>query len=369
MGEPGSGPRYEPAEEERRKLPTAGPARGTAPQRARFPLQSLAGNRAVAGLLTPVQRQSHDHRTGHRAAPVSPEQAADQQAVDDLLTSLGPLRRRGQEMIRYAHDAGIPGRDIRAAVQEGAFDDTPLNRLQAATVYVIGRAAGHPATAAIASGQVRVHVIDTMPAGVNAAYVAVDTPPLVHDTIYVRPSLSVGDLGARSVVIHELQHAEQDRDPAHSVDPGQHPSKARAEWEAFRTQARYIINQLRSLTGAARDGATAQVAASLDRHVGWMLVLEAQRDREQLEPLIAPIFAAAAPPLHRDGEQLDQLLSLEPGALESRAARDMVSDYEAGGMAPESDAPFDGYTGHSAEDVAFRTGRAAPAGAAPHPSP
>ena len=35
----------------------------------------------------------------------------------------------------------------------------------------------------------------------------------------------------------------------------------------------------------------------------------------------------------------------------------MVADYEAQGLAPEMDAPFDGYSGHSAEDIAFRTGR------------
>ena len=322
MGERGRLSQKERAVRRAGKLPVAGPDPAVPRGHPLLRLQRLAGNQAVTRLLTTLQRQPHNHPSAEHSSGQSAEQSADQQAVEDLLSSLGSLRRRGQAMIRFAHDTGIPGRDIRAAVDAAAFDETPTNRLQAANVYVIGRAAGHPATAAIASGEVRVHAIDTMPPGVTAAYVAVDTPPLLHDTIYVQPSFGVDDLGTRSVVIHELQHAEQDRDPAHAVDPGQHLSKGRAEWEAYRTQARYLVSQLEAVTGAARQDAVAQAARSLDLHVSWMLLLEVQNDRARLQPLIAPLFDLAPPPLHMGSEQLDQLLSLQPGTLRADDAGD-----------------------------------------------
>jgi len=300
-----------------------------------------------------------------RGRPVSPELAADLVAVQSIRRAASAHRQLANMLIEYSHDAGISGRSVLAAMDGSGASG--LDRLLTGVVFAVGRAANHPATAAVVDGRVRVRrAPDNVLGDLSAAYISQDLPSgLRKDTFYATSELWPNDLGHRGLIIHELQHAHQDG--TGRLDPGQAPTGARAEFEAYRTQARYVTQQLlasrRSRDPNAATGAAIQAGGSLNAPLVVALAIELKGGGGDLA-LLREVLSYAPGDLGVGPRDADRLFALPVEELERRQASVLVRGYREAGIDLSTHAPFDGWAGHSAADIAVRTGQPATAAAA-----
>jgi len=103
------------------------------------------------------------------------------------------------------------------------------------------------------------------------------------DTIYVPESLSIDDVAHRSQIIHELEHAVQDRGATSGL------IRVEVELDAYRAQARYLLDQIAPLHGAQHDAAIKQAARITNAILIRALILESRRDRSTFEMVIVDI--------------------------------------------------------------------------------
>jgi hypothetical protein len=245
-----------------------------------------------------------------------------------------------------------------------ASDSTPGDMLMAATVYTIAAAAKHPLAEEVGTGRIKVDQVANRAAGDFAGYSAMGAGKEKGDTITVPAQLDVTDLAHRRAVIHELEHAMQDKPAAHGRV--RHGQRDLAELAAYRAGARYELAQLLALDGTppppARATAIKQVAQQSHPVFLLAFILEAHQDPNQQAHLdvIADEINAAAPSNRRVPDPIFNALLALPNAdldaeLLARIRRQYQLSDAAGNVLPTANlAKEDGRAGESMLDWADR---------------
>ena len=103
------------------------------------------------------------------------------------------------------------------------------------------------------------------------------------DTIYVPESLSIDNVAHRSQIIHELQHAVQERSASGGL------IRVDVEEGAYRVQARHLLEQIAPLAGDEREAAVKQVVKITNPILIRALILESWSDKDRFEMVIVDI--------------------------------------------------------------------------------
>jgi hypothetical protein len=131
-----------------------------------------------------------------------------------------------------------------------------------------------------------------IPAGVRAFYVPVArTTGTKGDTVYVPTDLDISDLHARSVVIHEPAHAEEDKGAPGIVLQVTN----RIEANACRAQARFLTEHMVATRRPRRHRGPAGRSAHLVETQA--MLIESLSDRARFEPMLVPLGGAVQPPV------------------------------------------------------------------------
>jgi hypothetical protein len=144
---------------------------------------------------------------------------------------------------------------VLKAMLASASDSTRADLLAAAMVYVTAASAKHPLTADLRAGNIKVDAVSKVPARGGHPSEAVYS---THgkggrekgDTLYLKPSIDVANVYHRSLIIHELEHAANDKAVANT-------GLAAEERGAYRAQMKYALDQI----AAGDNSGVAQIAA------------------------------------------------------------------------------------------------------------
>ena len=165
------------------------------------------------------------------------------------------LQASARAVMAFARREGVAASVVNAAIAS-ASDGTAGDLVAAASVYAIGKAAGHPMAAEVLAGRVKVDQRKISTAG---GYNPTARPDSKGDTLSVPHVPDPENLDDRGTVIHELTHAGQ--------DAAEKPSPLRRlrepkdlEQEAYTVEADYELKQLVKLSDAkARATAIGQL--------------------------------------------------------------------------------------------------------------
>jgi hypothetical protein len=285
----------------------------------RFPVSAItAANRAAvddAGRPPLLEASA-------TVGPATPSQLrADEAAVRALRRAVGPLRAQGEALRAFAHDHGVPARQVLAAMQASAAGPDADDRLIAGCAYAIARAAGAPIASSLLSGDLHVDAVApstaargrVVMAGAVAQYVRRPMPPVAPtparpggpgmalrgDTLYVPRDFRIDNAMHRSILLHELGHARQDLTGIQSAHPAQTsavylPTFARDEYEAYRDGAIYLLEEVATMSATARARAQYDIVSFLHVHRNpaylRALLLVAGANRARDEPFVTGVL-------------------------------------------------------------------------------
>jgi hypothetical protein len=233
--------------------------------------------------------------------------AARDAAIKQIHALTGPGWRRQADAV-IAMSGLLAGETLTAMVA-AASDSTPGDMVMAGAVYAVAAWANHPLADDIKAGRIKV---DQLPGPARhdaiAHYRAFGLGEK-GDTIYVHNDLDVTNLAHRLVIIHELEHALDDRETIAG-----HWRRTRvdeAEVRANRAGAMYALDQLARLDERLRaaqqrsddkasrtaqhefDKALAEVAAQHPVDL-VALALAARSDLPRFEMLMVSVYGASA---------------------------------------------------------------------------
>jgi hypothetical protein len=123
-----------------------------------------------------------------------------------------------------------------------ASDSTPDDLLAAAMAYVTAASAKHPLAADLRAGDIKVDAVSNVPSRrghpSEAVYVSHGSGGREKgDTIYVKPTVDVANVYHRSLIIHELEHAANDKAVSNT-------SLVSEELLAYKRQMKYALDQI-----------------------------------------------------------------------------------------------------------------------------
>lgn len=273
---------------------------------------------------------------------------AERAAVTGLAQVTGPFAGTAGDALAVARRAGMPAVALLAGALAAASDGTPGDVALAAVVIAIAQAERHPLVADLLAGNVNVDEVPAaaMPGGPDhlADYVTVAQGiGAKGDTIYLSSSLNISNAYHWSIVIHELQHAVDDK--AAGSDKVQWIDRARAELGGYRAQGASIMRRL-----AADPAAAAQVGAEWTDLVLFGMVLESRGDAAASDPLITAVNTAAPAARRVAPAVLARVLGAPAARLEAAALTAIENAYgiTAGTASPQL--PADGLAGESILD-------------------
>ena len=202
---------------------------------------------------------------------------AERAAEAQILKLAGSAKGRARDVLAFARERGILAHAILEAMINGGSDSTAGDMVAAGAVYAIAEAAGHELADALRRGRIKVDQKKKLDSGVEgfearALYVPTASdlrrdhgPSLLKgDTMYVPSSFDIDNLADRGTVIHELQHANDDRKAA-ATGPLAKTSVVELEVAAYTAGARYTLQEIqRQPTGKTRTAAIAKVAEQWD---------------------------------------------------------------------------------------------------------
>jgi hypothetical protein len=275
------------------------------------------------------------------------------------VTDTAPKRER-EALIAFAQARGVFLSGILRAMLAAASDNSPSDRLFAGIVYAVAQADGHPMAGDVLAGRVKVDALTPQAfarlpgllGDEQALYVtAPQSSGLKGDTVYVQTTLDILSVLDRSMVIHELQHAQDDKAVA-PPSPPRFPLKTQLELAGYRAQAAYVLQQMRALDATGQALMASQVTARTNALLLAALVLEAHSDPARYEPLLVMIFAAEkSATFHRSAAQVKQLLGVPSATIEAAILKDIEAGYK---LAPGATGALEGLAGESLIHLLFR---------------
>ncbi|MEK6371722.1 MAG: DUF4157 domain-containing protein [Acidobacteriota bacterium] len=266
------------------------------------------------------------------------------------------LRRPRAAVLSFARTQGVYLRNVLDATLNAASDDTPSDRLMAAAAYVTAAAAAHPLAGDIMSGRIHVDALapakflalQGVPPNTRAMYIAgAPLNPAIAglkgDTIYMPTTFSIDSLSDRANVIHELQHAQDDKAQSPTAQPA-FPPQFRLEMDAYKAQARYILEQLSGLAARAQSGTAATVGATAGDLEMTGVLIETKRDLTRFQPLAELLFAALPPPRRQNATAVANVLAVPTPRLDALLQAQILAAY---GITTGSSALLEGQAGES----------------------
>jgi hypothetical protein len=298
----------------------------------RFPLSSITAarrnhvNNLDRTIPANVQREMTDVvnavSSGNPAAISQQNIELQRVAIPAIRQLAGSNRTAANRLITYINANSIQAGLTVTAMVRAASDNSSGDRVMAGTVYAIAQQASHPMTNNLLNGRIKVDSIASsamrrLPGFTGreeAGYMTVAVATgLKGDTMYVKSSLDITNFYHRTVVIHELRHAQEDAGASATGRPRFVPLN-QMESRAYRAQAAYIYDQLHATPANRRSAATAQIAAGMNDAVLVALFLEGRRNTRRNTPLYRLINA------HFSGRRRLQPSQI-PGAFAIPAAR------------------------------------------------
>jgi hypothetical protein len=277
-------------------------------------------------------------RLGEAMRHLAESQAA---ASEEIMSNAGSFRPQARRLIAYAQNNNILLAAVLRAMLAAASDNTAGDKVLAGTGYAIAAGGGSPMAGDLLSGNVKVDVLiprafarlPGLTGDETAIYVsAAQASGLKGDTVYLQTSININNLRDRSAVIHELRHAADDK-AAPAAGRPQFPAKEQLELNAYRTQARYILEQMVSQTPDERRRSAAQVTSPTQSILFGALVLEGQTNPARYRSILEFIFGAASAPFRRTPAQVGGMMALPSATIETAVLKDIRTGY---GLAGES---------------------------------
>jgi hypothetical protein len=214
-------------------------------------------------------------RPPDRSDPNAPHVIGDTTDLDRQIREMaGHFSYVADSALKLADKVGVAHASVYFAMLGGASDSTPDDRAYAGLTYVIAVQAGLGVAADIPPGRLK---IDAVP----RAYLALMDPDsegayfsrgstAKGDTLYLPWDTDPERLDDRATIVHELTHAATDKEQPDITN-------AQDELRSFEAQMRYVVAQVRPLTGAARTQAVTEAATGAG-HVEILAALGAIRD-------------------------------------------------------------------------------------------
>jgi hypothetical protein len=255
------------------------------------------------------------------AATVAHWKAAEVAAARAAVKMADTFAPTAQNALTVAGVWNVSPIDVLRAMIAAASDSTPGDLALAAVVYVIARLTGSPLAADILAGQIKVDEVphSKMRPGEWAGYKAAGAGEK-GDTIYVPTDLDIYNLAHRGAVVHELEHAAQDK--AATGAKVQRGKRDEGELLAYRKQARFLLDTVGGIGasgGAAiQETAVKQIATIWNPLVLGALILEALSDAARLKPVILRINDAAPATGRAQKADIETAFTWNPTRLEVR---------------------------------------------------
>lgn len=273
---------------------------------------------------------------------------AERAAVRGIATVTGPFAATAGEALAVARGAGMPAVILLAGMLAAASDGTPGDVAMAGVVIAIAQAERHPLVSDLLAGNVNVDEVPaaSMPGGPDhlADYVTVaQGSGAKGDTIYLPPTFSIANAYHWSVVVHELQHAVDDK--AAGGGNVQMIDRARAELGGYRAQGASIMRKL-----ATDPTAAAEIGAEWNDLVLLGMVLESRGDAAAADPLITAVNTAAPAARQIAPALLTRVLGTSVAKLETAALAAISNAYGITAGTSPPVAPADGLAGESIID-------------------
>jgi hypothetical protein len=156
------------------------------------------------------------------------------------------------------------------------------------------------------------------------------------DTIYVRPTFDVGDLGDRDMAIHELEHARQDKAETTKVVK----SGAELEPDAYVAGSRYLLEEIAAMPEKKRPDVIKKVAADWADFDMYAAVIAAKASPDTLMPVLKAINAA-----RKKDSQFDDFVLKKP----DNELRELIVDRL--GSSARTRTTLSGFSGESEFDL------------------
>jgi hypothetical protein len=279
-----------------------------------------------------------------------------------IVSGAGSFRVQARSLLTFIAANGITAANTLTAMIQAASDNSRGDRVLAGIVYAIARHAGHAFASRLANGEIKVDAlvptalaaVPGFTGGEEAAYVtAAQARGAKGDTMYVKTDLDIDNTYHRSVVIHELQHAQDDAASSATGRPT-FPIRNQLEARAYRSQARYIYDQLNSEPAATRPASAGEIAGGMYRNkaVVVALMLEGQSNKALNQPLFTLINQQVVPSAHRlTANQIAAVFSKSTAALETLLLTVINTMY---GLSNTDTGVTEGLAGESIMDWIFR---------------
>lgn len=328
-----------------------------------FPIASLSNARLQrvidldrkalpAAVTTPLresQAAMRDLRIGDMFTRLGEAETA---ASAEITARAGAFRAQAAALVAFAHSKSLSLSSVLRAMLAAASDNSDGDRVLAGTTYAIAAAAGHPLESDLLGGRIKVDALiprafarlPGIDPNLVAFYVtAAQGSGMKGDTLYLKTDIDIANLRDRSTVIHELEHAQQDKAASPTARPG-FPVKNRLELRAYRAQGRYILDQIASQRPAEQARSAAQILTPLNGLVLGGILLEGQTNPALYQPLLEMVFGAAPAPFHRAPADVGRLLRVTPATIEAALLRDIDTGYN---LAPGATGVTEGLAGES----------------------
>jgi hypothetical protein len=193
--------------------------------------------------------------------------------------------------VKFAKARDVAVKDVLEAMRAAASDSTPGDTVAAGTVYTIAVAAKHPLADDIKAGRIKV---DEMPLDDQGKYMPSATGGLLKgDTLYLGLSFDITDLNDRGTVIHELEHASQDKPQKELVVK----SGAELEPDAYVAGAGYLLDEIAALPEAKRADQAKKLVGRWSCLELFAAVIAARRASDRRSPalkVVNPAFGKKA---------------------------------------------------------------------------
>lgn len=342
-------------------------ARLTATSTISFPVSTISAARVAhvinlnrspvpKSVTEPFDKFKAAASRGDAAAMLKATAQVEGAALKEIEAHAGTFKSQAANLIAFARAHRIELGGVLQAMLAAASDNSESDKVMAGIVYAVAAHGGSALKDDVLQGRLKVDGLSTAAFGrvvasagnLAAFYVPTATVGgLKGDTIYIPTDFDINDLKHRSVVMHELRHAEEDKaasttdkltDPAHFV-----PAEE-SEARGYRAQARYILDQMLQLSaGEQQAQAKKVVAPPLNELVLVAAILEGQKNRRLYQPILEIIFGASTDAnVHQDAAGVARLLNVPAARLERAFIQQIGQTFNAGtkqlieGMAGES---------------------------------
>ncbi len=285
--------------------------------------------------------------------------AAERIALKETTKKLKPYNKQSARLIKFCTSNKINLVRVLEAMYAAASDNNNADWLLAANMYAIASEAGHPMANDIHQGRIKADAVYQqvfkkyqLPPNTIAIYVShANVMGAKGDTIYANPNLNILKIFDRSVVIHELTHAKDDKAESTTRAPKDERILGMEE-KAFKAQALYILKQIKQITNAKeKNKAVKKLIKSIKKDYIQQLsiMLMARKEKPTYNQELADIFTKR--PFKLTPAKINILLSKTVPFYENLLRTKILTVYR---ITPATTGQLEGLAGESMINWIFR---------------